>query len=68
LFWTYSVWRSEEAIEPFVRTEPHATAIRKIAQWAAEGAAFSQWKSTNGKIDWDETNRRLEQPTFYYRK
>ncbi|HUK50131.1 MAG TPA: hypothetical protein VLV18_03770 [Terriglobales bacterium] len=66
--WTYSVWTSEEAIEPFARTEPHATAIKKFAQWAAEGAVFSQWKNNDGKVDWKEANRRLQNPTFCYRK
>ena len=67
-FWTYSVWKNAEAISPFVSTEPHATAVKKFAEWSAEGAAFSQWNNTDGKIDWAEGDHRLKTPTFYYRK
>lgn len=67
-FWTYSVWRSEDAIQPFIHAEPHATAIRKFADWSAEGAAFAQWNNNDGKINWKEGDRQLLTPTFYYQK
>ena len=67
-FWTYSVWKNPESINPFVAAEPHATAVKKFAEWASEGVAFVQWKSADGKVDWEEAARRLKNPTYYYRK
>ena len=67
-FWTFSVWNNPQAIEPFVNSEPHATAVKKFAEWAAEGAAFVQWENADGKIVWDEAERRLQNPTFAYHK
>jgi len=67
-FWTYSVWESRQFIGPFVTSEPHATAVRKFGEWAGEGAAFVQWDSSDGRIDWEEAGRRLRNPTFYYRR
>jgi len=65
-FWTYSVWKNYEAIRPFVSSDPHATAIKKFALWSGEGAPFVEWKNPDGKIDWNEADRRLKTPTFYY--
>ena len=67
-FWTYSVWKNRKAIGPFVTSEPHATAVKRFAEWAGEGASFVQWDSIDGKVDWEEANRQLKNPTFYYRK
>jgi hypothetical protein len=67
-FWTFSVWNKREAIRVFVSAEPHATAVRKFAEWSGGGASFVQWNSTDGKVDWEEADRRLKNPTFYYRK
>jgi hypothetical protein len=67
-FWTYSVWKNRQAVGPFVTGEPHATAVKKFAEWAGEGAAFVQWENTYGKVDWEDASRRLRNPTFYYQK
>jgi hypothetical protein len=67
-FWTYSVWSSRESIGRFVVAEPHATAVKKFAEWASEGAAFVEWDNADGKVDWKEADSRLKSPTFYYRK
>ncbi len=67
-FWTYSVWKNRDAIRPFISAEPHATAVKKFAEWAGEGAAFVEWVNTVGKVDWEEADRKLNNPTFYYRR
>jgi hypothetical protein len=59
-FWTYSVWKSSEEMRHFVPLEPHGTAIKKFVKWGDKGAAFIDWKSTNGKIDWNEADLRLK--------
>jgi hypothetical protein len=67
-FWTYSVWKNHKAVVQFVDAEPHATAVKKFAEWAGEGASFVEWSNADGKVDWEEADKRLENPTFYYRK
>jgi hypothetical protein len=66
-FWTFSVWKDRASVNAFVAADPHATAVGKFQHWAGEGAAFVEWDSSDGKIDWNETLRRLQNPTFYYR-
>jgi len=65
-FWTMSAWTDRESIRAFVATEPHATAVRRMAKWAAEGAGFAEWREPQQPLDWDEAKRRLAEPTFYF--
>jgi hypothetical protein len=67
-FWTCSVWSEPSAIAGFVRAEPHATAVRRMGNWGAEGGAFVSWQSTSPEIHWDEAFQRLENPSRYYVK
>lgn len=65
-FWTFSVWRDRGAMARFVPAEPHATAVGRFKEWAGPGAAFAEWQSRDGSINWTETLNRLKTPTFYY--
>jgi hypothetical protein len=38
-----------------------------MAKWAADGAAFVEWTQRDATLDWSEAERRLLEPTFYYR-
>ena len=67
-FWTFTVWKSKEAMENFVPAHPHDEAIDAFKTWAGEGAAFVEWTSRNGSIDWDTGIKKLQNPTFYYKK
>jgi len=67
-FWTLTIWRDKKFVESFVQLEPHAEAVRKFKDWAGEGAAFVEWHSTNGSIDWNTALQKLNNPTFYYKK
>ena len=66
-FWTFSVWADKASSNAFVRGEPHATAVRRFPEWAAEGAAFVEWTRGDGSINWKEALDRLKNPSFYYR-
>jgi quinol monooxygenase YgiN len=66
-FWTLSVWTSREAMRAFVGKEPHLTAIRKFGSWAGEGAAFAEYSSKTGAIDWEEATRQMLKPTRYFK-
>ena len=52
----------------FIMEEPHVTAVRKFTEWAGEGSAFVEWNSHNNTIDWSEALKKLENPTYYYKK
>ncbi len=67
-FWTVSAWRDRAAMRAFVQAEPHATAVKKFAGWAADGAAFVEWTGPDKKVDWKEVLQKLETPTFRYQK
>ncbi|MPZ23945.1 MAG: hypothetical protein GEU28_10475 [Dehalococcoidia bacterium] len=64
-FWTYSIWEDRASMSAFNAAEPHATAVRRFADWAGAGAAFVEWDSAPG-LDWSEAFERLKQPSFYY--
>ncbi len=67
-FWTFTVWKNKEFMNNFLPTQPHAEAVRRFNDWAGEGAAFVEWNSNNGSIDWETAMQKLQNPTFYYRK
>jgi hypothetical protein len=67
-FWTLSIWKDRESMRQFVMTEPHVTAMKKFEVWAGDGSAFADWTSSSNSIDWEEAMRRLQNPTFHYRK
>jgi hypothetical protein len=48
--------------------EPHATAVKKFRVWAGEGSAFVEWTSESDTIDWTEALKKLQNPTFCYKK
>ena len=65
-FWTFTVWSDRSYIEPFVEKNPHAEAISRFKGWAGVGAAFVEWTSKDGAIDWNMAYEKLRNPTFYY--
>jgi hypothetical protein len=67
-FWTLTVWQKKEFVQDFVIREPHAQAVQRFKDWAGEGAAFVEWTSTDGSLDWNTAIQKLQNPTFYYRK
>ncbi len=66
-FWTVSVWSDRVAMRRFVAAEPHATAVKRFARWAGQGAAFVEWTSEDGSIDWDVAKEKMKEPSFYYK-
>ena len=67
-FWTLSIWRDNNSLRRLILEEPHATAVRKFTDGAGEGSAFLDWTSPNNTIDWSEALKKLENPTYYYKK
>ena len=65
-FWTISVWLNEGYMRGFVMGEPHSEAVRRFRSWSAPGAAFVEYRSKTGKVDWREAEALLKTPTFRY--
>jgi len=65
-FWTVSVWRRKTDADAFVRSGPHAYAVKKFQEWAAPGAAFVEWHGSQERVAWSEAFERLNAPTFTY--
>ena len=61
-FWTCSVWKDRASANSFIASEPHATAVRKFQKWAGTGAAFAEWNSSDGTLNWNEALKRLQNP------
>ena len=65
-FWTFTVWTDRTSVNAFVPRGPHASAVERFKGWAGEGAAFVEWQSSDGAINWGEALERLKNPAFDY--
>ncbi len=65
-FWTLSAWTDRDAVNTFVRTDPHLTLVARFADWAGAGGAFVEWRGARMPLDWDDALVRLKNPTFSY--
>ncbi len=60
MFYTFTVWKDKAAMATFTRTEPHATAMKRIGTWGGPKTGFVDWTSFDGSINWDEAKRKLQ--------
>ena len=67
-FWTLSIWKDQDSLRRFVTAESHATAVKKFTEWSGNDSAFVEWTSQSDTIDWVEALKKLQNPTFYYKK
>lgn len=67
-FWTFSVWVDKPSVSAFVQSGAHTTAVERFPDWAGEGAAFVEWNSGDGSINWKNAAERMKNPSFYYRR
>jgi heme-degrading monooxygenase HmoA len=63
-FFTVSAWRDREALNSFVRSEPHVSSMRRYRSAMAD-ARFVFWNCTAEKLppSWSEVERRLRDAT-----
>jgi hypothetical protein len=66
-FWTFSVWVDKASVNAFVNSGPHVAAVERFPDWAGEGAAFVEWNSSDGSINWKDAAERLKNPAFQYK-
>jgi heme-degrading monooxygenase HmoA len=61
-FFTLSAWRDRDALEAFVRSEPHASSMRRYRPAMAD-ARFVFWSTTADQLPptWAEAQRRLRE-------
>jgi len=63
-FFTLSAWRDREAVNAFVRSEPHVSIMRRYRPAMAD-ARFVFWNTTADKLPppWSEAEQRLREAT-----
>jgi hypothetical protein len=70
-FWTLSAWTSEEAIDTFIREQPHRDVMAKYHD-RLDAAEFTTWKASatdlpdarsNARELWADGKRRLAKPS-----
>jgi hypothetical protein len=60
VFWTATLWESEEAVKKFMIANPHGEAMRRLLEWCNEGAV-ARWNQDGAEMpDWQEAHRRLQ--------
>ena len=61
-FFTLSAWRDRDALDAFVRSEPHISSMRRYRPAMAD-ARFVFWSTTADELppSWAEARRRLRQ-------
>ncbi|HEY7109524.1 MAG TPA: hypothetical protein VH415_08870 [Nitrososphaeraceae archaeon] len=48
--------------------EPHATAVINFFEWSGDGSGFVEWTDQSTSIDWTFALKKLQNPTYYYKK
>ncbi len=61
-FWTLSAWTGQEAMEVFVRTDPHRTGMETIRPHMGR-SSFVFWTVTAGDLPlkWSDARRRMNE-------
>jgi hypothetical protein len=67
-FWTASIWENQDSLRSFMITEPHANAVKKFSEWSGDGSAFVEWTDRSDSINWTDALKKLQNPTYYYKK
>ncbi|TMB91789.1 MAG: DUF3291 domain-containing protein [Chloroflexi bacterium] len=60
-FFTYSVWESPEAMNAFVATSEHRTAMAAMARWGRLGK-FARFSSEKRRVGWRRALAHLRNP------
>ncbi len=67
-FETLSVWTDRPSMLAFLKTEPHATAIRKMAKWGSGKSKFAEWTTVNRVVGWKEAHEHLKTNATNYQR
>jgi hypothetical protein len=60
VFWTATLWESDEAVKKFMVASPHGEAMRRLLEWC-DVAAVARWSQYSADLpDWQEAHRRLQ--------
>lgn len=61
VYFTITVWESEEAMRAFVRTERHRQAMARMDRFARAGS-FARFTSDTPRVSWRRAFRELRTP------
>jgi heme-degrading monooxygenase HmoA len=60
VFWTATLWESDEAVKKFMVAHPHGEAMRRLLEWCDE-ASVARWSQDSAELpDWQEAHRRMQ--------
>lgn len=60
VFWTATLWESEEAVKQFMVRRPHGEAMKRLMDWCDE-ASVARWTQQSAELpDWREAHRRMQ--------
>ena len=61
VYWTRTVWTTEEAMKSFMLTGAHRQVMSHLLEWCDE-AAVVHWTQESGREpDWQEAHRRIQE-------
>ena len=58
-YWTCTAWQDEAAMRAFMMTEPHRSAMGKLAEWCNEASVVHWTQATADLPDWIEAHHRM---------
>ena len=61
VYWTRSVWTTEEAMKSFMLTGSHRQVMSHLLEWCDEAAVVHWTQESNREPDWQEAHRRIQQ-------
>ena len=60
VYWTRTLWTTEDAMKAFVLAGPHAKVMRRLLEWCDEAAVVRWVHDTGHEPEWHEAHRRLQ--------
>jgi len=61
VFWTRTVWTSEDAMKSFMLSGPHRGVMRPLLEWCDEAALVHWMQEGSEPPSWPEAHRRLQE-------
>lgn len=67
-FQTLTVWKDMKAMQAFVHSEPHRTAVGKFEEWAAQDSRLASWWQDDPNVKWSDALARAKAAGNYPRR
>ena len=61
VFWTRTVWSSEDAMKSFMLSGPHRQVMRRLLEWCDEAALVHWAQESSEPPSWSEAHKRIQE-------